>query len=109
MKKNFFAMGADLGEGWHADNKTETAQQTHSANKAPEAHRLILAKEKRRGKDVTLVKPFEVDKTTLQSLLKEIKKRLGCGGTVKENRLELQGDISAQVRQYLQGQGYRFR
>ena len=109
MKKNLFEMGADLGEGWHSDNKTKESKSEKSEIKAPQAHRLYLAKEKRRGKVVTIVKPFALDKPTSQALLKAIKKRLGCGGTFKENSLELQGDIAAQARQYLQDQGYRFR
>ncbi|RUM73615.1 MAG: translation initiation factor [Sulfurovum sp.] len=109
MKKNLFEMGADLGEGWQANNKTKETKSEKSEIKAPQAHRLYLAKEKRRGKVVTIIKPFALDKQTSQALLKAIKKRLGCGGTFKEDNLELQGDIANRVRQYLQDQGYRFR
>jgi len=109
MKKNIFEMGANLGEGWQADNKTIETKSETSKIKAPQAHRLYLAKEKRRGKIVTIVKPFALDKQTSQALLKAIKKRLGCGGTFKEDSLELQGDIAVQARQYLQDQGYRFK
>ena len=109
MKKNLFEMGADLGEGWTADNKSKATKEAETEFKAPEQHRLYLAKENRRGKAVTIVKPFHLSRPDLQALLKNLKKKLGCGGTLKEDSLELQGDIPDQVRRYLTELGYRFR
>ncbi len=109
MKKNLFEMGADLGEGWTADNKSKEIKEAETGVKTPGQHRLYLAKEKRRGKAVTIVKPFHLSKPDLQALLKKLKKKLGCGGTLKEDSLELQGDIPDQVRRYLTELGYRFR
>ncbi len=109
MKKNLFEMGADLGEGWTADNKSKEIKEAETGVKTPEQHRLYLAKEKRRGKAVTIVKPFHLSRPDLQALLKKLKKKLGCGGTLKEDSLELQGDIPDQVRRYLTELGYRFR
>jgi len=102
-------MGADLGDGWNADNKTKPLKKEPVEIKPPEKHRLHLAKEKRRGKVVTIVKPFHLAKSELQALLKQLKKRLGTGGTAKENSLEFQGDISEQVRTALEEMQYRFR
>jgi len=109
MKKNLFEMGADLGEGWEADNKKIPTEEAKTDIKPPEKHRLYLTKEKRRGKTVTIVKPFYLAKADLQALLKRLKKRLGTGGTVKEDALEFQGDISDQVRNALEEMAYRFR
>ena len=44
-----------------------------------------------------------------EDLLKKIKKSLGCGGTVKEGRLEIQGDKKAQTAAILQKEGYKVR
>ncbi len=101
-------MGADLGDGWEADNKQKPSEQNRET-KPPEKHRLYLAKEKRRGKVVTIVKPFYLDKDKLKTLLKHLKKRLGTGGTLKEDALEFQGDIPQQVRTALEEMRYRFR
>ena len=109
MKKNLFEMGADLGDGWEADNKKKPQKEEKTEVKPPQKHRLYLAKEKRRGKVVTIVKPFHLAKSELQALLKQLKKRLGTGGTVKENALEFQGDIPEQVRTALEEMEYRFR
>ena len=109
MKKNIFEIGAKIKDGWQADNKTIKTQSQKKENKPPHEHCLYLLKERRRGKIVTIIKPFIHDKQTSQKLLKMIKKRLGCGGTFKVESLELQGDIAEQACRYLQEQGYKFR
>ena len=109
MKKNLFEMGADFGEDWSSDNKDKPSKTTSSEIKAPEKHQLHFAKEKRRGKVVTIVKPFYLDKAALQALLKTLKKKLGTGGTVKYDCLEFQGDIPELVRKHLKLLGYRFK
>jgi len=109
MKKNLFEMGADFSDEWRSDNKDKSAKKISTEVKAPEKHQLHFAKEKRRGKVVTIVKPFFLDKTALEALLKTLKKKLGTGGTVKEDSLEFQGDISAMLRKHLEAAGYRFK
>lgn len=109
MKKNLFEMGANFGDEWCSDNKDTLDKGMSTEVKAPEKHQLHFSKEKRRGKVVTIVKPFYLEKNTLQTLLKTLKKNLGAGGTVKENNLEFQGDISELLREHLDALGYRFK
>ena len=109
MKENLFEMGANFEDGWSSDNKEKTAEKVSGEIKVPQKHQLHLAKEKRRGKVVTIVKPFYLDRTTFQALLKTLKKKLGTGGTIKEESLEFQGDIPDLVRSQLEALGYRFR
>jgi len=49
MKKNLFEIGAKFDEGWSSDNLLEKTKLEHDT-KEPHAHRLIFAKEKRKGK-----------------------------------------------------------
>lgn len=102
-------MGANFEDGWSSDNKEKTAEKVSGEIKAPQKHQLHLAKEKRRGKVVTIVKPFYLDRTTFQALLKTLKKKLGTGGTIKTESLEFQGDIPDLVRSQLEALDYRFR
>ncbi|MHB9014919.1 MAG: SUI1 family translation initiation factor [Sulfurovum sp.] len=76
MKKNLFEMGSQFDEGWRADNKDQPSQNISKEIKTPQSHQLHLAKEKRRGKVVTIVKPFYLEKDTLEDLLKTLKKSL---------------------------------
>ena len=109
MKENLFEMGADFGDNWSSDNKDKPSKTTSTEIKEPNKHQLHFAKEKRRGKVVTIVKPFYLKKSDLQALVKTLKKKLGTGGTVKENSLEFQGDIPEQLRKHLEHLGYRFK
>ena len=112
-KENVFEMGANFGadtdKGWASDNKNKASKQTNMEIREPNKHQLHFAKEKRRGKVVTIVKPFCLEKKDLQALLKTLKKKLGCGGTLKEDSLEFQGDIPEQLRKHLEAMAYRFK
>ena len=109
MRENLFEIGTDFGDDWSSDNKTKEVKSISTQIKTPQKHQLHFAKEKRRGKVVTIVKPFQLDKTALQVLLKTLKKKLGTGGTVKEECLEFQGDIPGLLRKHLEALGYRFK
>jgi len=109
MKKNLFEMGANFRDDWSSDNKDKPSKQASIQIKEPAKHQLHFAKEKRRGKVVTIVRPFYLAKSDLQALLKTLKKKLGTGGTVKENSLEFQGDIPEPVRKHLEALGYGFK
>jgi translation initiation factor 1 len=75
----------------------------------PAEHRLVFKREKRRGKPVTLVGEFFIDKDESKSLLKSIKKSLGSGGTFKDGWMELQGEKADAIRPLLEKVGYRFK
>ena len=109
MKKNLFEMGSSFESSWSSDNKTNPTPTLFTEIKIPSKHQLHCAKEKRRGKVVTIVKPFYLDKPTLQTLLQTLKKKLGTGGTLKENTLEFQGDIADLLRTHLEALEYRFK
>ncbi len=46
----------------------------------------------RKGKGVTIISGLPLDSTGLEALAKELKKRCGSGGTVKDGVIEIQGD-----------------
>jgi translation initiation factor 1 len=112
MRKNLFEMGTDFSDDWKSDNKNKPTKKNNTYCDeilSPQKHMLHFAKEKRRGKVVTLVKPFCLDKKDLQILLKIVKKKLGTGGTVKENTLEFQGELQEQLKVILENLEYRFK
>jgi translation initiation factor 1 len=109
MKKNLFEMGSNFNDDWSSDNKVKVKQTNTIELKPANKHQLHFAKEKRRGKVVTIVKPFCLEKKELQALLKTLKKKLGTGGTVKDNSLEFQGDIAKTLKEHLEAMEYRFK
>jgi len=108
MKKQLFEMGANFEDGWSSDNKAKP-KKSSTEIKAPNKHNLHTAKEKRRGKVVTIVKPFFLESSELKKLLKELKSKLGSGGTVKDNTLELQGEVSQKAKELLIQKGFKFK
>jgi len=109
MKKNLFEMGANFRNDWSSDNKNKTSKKKSTEIKTAQKHQLHFAKEKRRGKVVTIIKPFYLEKTNLKTLLKTLKKSLGTGGTIKGDTLEFQGEFQELLRTHLELLGYRFK
>lgn len=106
-KLNIF-IGAEIEDGWA---KVQTPKKTSVSDEilTPNKHSLFFKKEKRRGKVVTLVGEFHISHKDATSLLGSLKKRLGCGGTYKENFMEFQGEIKEKLRELLVVEGYKIR
>lgn len=109
MKENLFEMGANFSDEWKSDNKEKPKKKISTELKSAEKHQLHFAKEKRRGKVVTIAQPFYVTSNDLKALLKTLKKKLGTGGTIKENGLEFQGEVKEQLKLQLEKLGYGFK
>ena len=63
----------------------------------------------RRGKGVTIVSDLPLDENGLAELAVKLKTRLGTGGTVKEGRIEIQGDQRDRIVTELEGMGYKVK
>jgi translation initiation factor 1 len=59
----------------------------------------------RKGAGVTVVTGLAMTDTELKTLLTECKKRLGCGGTVRDGALEFQGEHRDALVSFLAGRG----
>src|SRR5437764_10860518 len=63
----------------------------------------------RRGKGVTTVFDLPLDEGGLRDLAATLKQRCGTGGTVKEGRIEIQGDQRARIITELERLGYKVK
>ena len=61
----------------------------------------------RRGRGVTTVSDVPLDEAGLQELASTLKQTCGTGGTVKDGRIEIQGDQRERIISALEGLGYR--
>ena len=76
----------------------------------PETQTARLVVEKRpKGKVVTVVGELDPEGNDLPALAARLKTACGTGGTVKDGRIELQGDHAQAVDQALQAMGYKTR
>ena len=100
-------IGAEIDEGWNEiiERRSEVAEEI----KEPTKHFLVFKKEKRRGKVVTLVGEFFLDKESANTTLKILKQKLACGGTYKDGWMEFQGELQEKLRVSLVEFGFRFK
>ena len=63
----------------------------------------------RGGKGVTIISDLPLDETGLTELATKLKTRLGTGGTVKDGRIEIQGDHRDRLVAEVEGMGYRVK
>ena len=59
---------------------------------------------KKYGKPTTIVEG--IDEKSGKSVSKELKRKLACGGTWKDGKIELQGNHKSRIKQFLKDMGY---
>lgn len=69
--------------------------------------RVQASRKGRKGKTVTVITGFQLKPETLEALLKQLKAQCGAGGTIKDNDIEIQGDHTQKIVQFLTQQGYK--
>ncbi len=103
-----FTMGANLnGESWDTKRLKSDTKSFEKVSK--KQHQLVFTFEKRRGKPVTLVGRFFISDKEKKIILKLLKTKLGCGGTVKDEWIEIQGDKKEVIKEILESDGWKFR
>lgn len=60
----------------------------------------------RKGKGVSIVTGLDLDDAPLKLLAAELKKVCGCGGSVKDGKIEIQGDAREKIKVFLEKRGY---
>ncbi len=69
---------------------------------AKSKQKIKVSTERRRfGKLMTVIKGIEDKDIDIRKIAKELKTKLACGGTVKENTIELQGNHAKKVKEKL--------
>ena len=73
--------------------------------------RVVLRKEKahRGGKTVIVVHDFapQITGAQIETFAGKLKKACGCGGTVKDRTIEIQGDHPSKIRALLEAEGFQ--
>lgn len=84
--------------------KEEKPQQT--APKGDGVVRIRRETKGRKGKGATTISGIELPEKELKALAKELKKKSGVGGSVKNFVIEIQGDQRELAKDFLEKKGY---
>jgi translation initiation factor 1 len=63
----------------------------------------------RAGKAVIVISGLELAPDALKALAKDLKQRCGCGGSIKDNTIEMQGDHRPALQAALEQLGYKVK
>lgn len=63
----------------------------------------------RKGNGVSVIKGFDLPDAELKALAAELKKRCGCGGSVKNGTVEIQGEKRELLKQLLEQKGFKVK
>lgn len=113
-----FSMGSKLEGDNHDTQKEDKKSPKQSVNSSKNSsseiipknqHQLVFTYEKRKGKPVTLIGRFNIKEDEKKEVMKLLKKKLACGGAIKEEWIELQGDLKEKIKTVLESDGWKFR
>lgn len=105
-----FEMGAKLdGDSFDTSKNDKKNKNSTGELKPKNQHQLVFTFEKRNGKPVTLVGRFYIEENEKKEVLKLLKKKLACGGAIKEEWIELQGDVKEKVKEVLTKESWKFK
>ena len=98
--------------GWQEFSSEASLQRPADAAPEPahrghQAVRVQPTRGGKGGKTVTVIRGLELDAAGFKALLKKLKTRIGSGGTVKADVIELQGDQVDVALELLASEGYR--
>lgn len=86
---------------------TPAAKPVAPEPKGPARAVVRLERKQRRGKEVTVVEKLGLKPAELEEWCKQLKRAMGCGGTVEGDAIVLQGDLRARLPDALTKLGVR--
>ncbi|SEQ71170.1 SUI1 family translation initiation factor [Natrinema salaciae] len=89
----------DLLDELDSQGDLETSQQVLS----------IRTESRRYDKPVTIIEGFDLSQSEIKSTASDLKRSLGTGGTVDDERIELQGDHRDRLPALLRDRGFDVR
>lgn len=89
------------------DFSYDQAEESDTLAPKKQNFKIQLDKKARAGKQVTLISGFIGKTDDLDALGKKLKSHCGCGGSVKDGEILLQGDFREKTLEFLTKLGYK--
>lgn len=80
---------------------------TSEVSAKPQKLRCIRDKKQRNGKTATIIEGFECEEEEVKKIAKDLKKRMGVGGSVRGSEILLQGDCRQKAADELRAMGHK--
>jgi translation initiation factor 1 len=90
-----------------APEEDDTEQKAIDLPPQQQQVRIQATRRGKGGKTVTEVTGFQTTSENLTKLTKQLKNQCGAGGTAKDQAIEIQGDCSQKILQFLISLGYK--
>lgn len=113
IEKEVMSLVARILGGGNRSDDSSPELATKKGSKAPDKKPVTVKVGRetagRRGKGVTTVFDAPLDESALKELAATLKQRCGTGGTVKDGRIEVQGDQRERIVAELEKLGYKVK
>ena len=91
----------DYAEETPESNKKEALQTTPLT--------IIRDTKGRKGKVAVIIEGFTIPNAEIEDIAKQLKNKLGCGGSVRDGEILIQGDKLKEVREKLLEMGFKIK
>ena len=100
------ALRADLPEA-EEDKSVENGDDSAAASAGSrEKLHIVVERKGRRGKTATIIEGFSCDDDTLQETARQLKQRIGTGGSARGGEILLQGEWKEKAAEILRSMGH---
>ncbi|CAI8845752.1 stress response translation initiation inhibitor YciH [Kosakonia quasisacchari] len=89
--------------------RIDEPKEQHTRPKGDGVVRIQRQTSGRKGKGVCLITGIDEDDEALTKLAAELKKKCGCGGSVKDGVIEIQGDKRDLLKSLLEAKGMKVK
>lgn len=93
------------------ENDTPNIEEEEVKSKylQPQPLTVILDRKGRNGKTATIIEGFSIQKEEVAEIAKEIKQKLGTGGSIRDGEILIQGDYKEKIKMILSQLGFRIK